>query len=184
VDFRAYELVNIYANTNAYLGASGGERPSERDLNGNIVLTMRREVGMENLLGPGNSYTLSGEQWGAWNAAYSSRSADGLPVPLWDPQSGKIDHTVAEQWKKYDLRLVLEENWAILGPKLRGKIHITAGEADQYFLNDAVHLLDEFLSRANPPYAGTIVYGPGKGHGWSNLSLKGMLREMATATGQ
>ena len=34
------------------------------------------------------------------------------------------------------------------------------GEADNYFLNNAVHLLDEFLSQADPPYGGTIVYGP------------------------
>jgi S-formylglutathione hydrolase FrmB len=184
VDFRAYERVNIYSDTNAYSDPRGAERVSERDLKGNVVLTMSREVGMENLLGPGNSYTVSGEQWGAWNAVYSPRGADGLPVPLWDPHSGKIDPTVAQQWKKYDLRLILQENWATLGPKLRGKIHIASGEADQYFLNDAVHLLDEFLARAKPPYAGTIVYGSGKGHGWSNLSLQGMLGDMATATGQ
>ena len=51
-----------------------------------------------------------------------------------------------------------------LGPKLRGKIHISVGEADNYYLNNAVHMLDEFLKKANPPADATIVYGPGRGH--------------------
>jgi hypothetical protein len=178
VDFRALELVNIYQDDNAYVNPYCYERPSERNANGDTKLTMRREVGVENLLGRGNSYTLSGEQWGDWNAVFGPRGADGLPVPLWDPQSGKINHAVAEQWKKYDLRLVLEQNWKTLGPKLRGKLHIAAGEADGYFLNNAVHLLDKFLSKANPPFEGKIVYGPGKGHGWFDLSLRQTLDEM------
>jgi S-formylglutathione hydrolase FrmB len=181
VDFRALELVNIYQDDNAYVNKYGCERPSDRDLNGDVKLTTRREVGVENLLGRGNSYTLSGEQWGEWNAAFGPRGADGLPVPLWDPQSGKINHAVAEQWKKYDLRLVLEQNWPTLGPKLRGKIHIAAGEADAYFLNNAVHLLDKFLANANPPFEGKIVYGMGKGHGWTDLTLRQMLDEMQAA---
>jgi hypothetical protein len=181
VDFRALELVNIYQDDNAYMNKYGNERPSARDPNGDVKFTMRREVGVENLLGRGNSYTLSGEQWGDWNAVFGPRGADGLPVPLWDAQSGKINHAVAEQWKKYDLRFVLEQNWKTLGPKLRGKLHIAAGEADGYFLNNAVHLLDQFLSKANPPFEGKIVYGPGKKHGWMDLSLRQMLDEMQAA---
>jgi S-formylglutathione hydrolase FrmB len=181
VDFRALELVNIYQDDNAYVNKYGNERPSDRDLNGDVRLTMRREVGIENLLGRGNSYTLSGEQWGDWNAVFGPRGADGLPVPIWDPQSGKINHAVAEQWKKYDLCIVLEQNWQTLGPKLRGKIHIAAAEADGYFLNNAVHLLDKSLAKANPPFEGKIVYGMGKGHGWFDLSLRQMLDEMQAA---
>jgi hypothetical protein len=178
VDFRAFELVNLYEDDNAYVNRFGNERPSERTLSGDVQLTMRREVGVENLLGRGNSYTLSGEQWGDWNAVFGPRGTDGLPVAVWDPQTGKINHAVAEQWKKYDLRLVLEQNWTTLGPKLRGKIHIAAGEADNYFLNNAVHLLDRFLAQAKPPFEGKIVYGAGKGHGWFDLTLRQMLDEM------
>jgi hypothetical protein len=181
VDFRALELVNIYQDDNAYVNKYGNERPSSRDANGDVKLLMRRELGVENLLGRGNSYTLSGGQWGDWNAVFGPRGADGRPVPLWDPQSGNINHDVAEQWKKYDLRLVLENNWETLGPKLRGKLHIAAAEADTYFLNNAVHLLDRFLANAQPPFAGKIVYGMGKGHGWTDLSLRQMLDEMQAA---
>jgi S-formylglutathione hydrolase FrmB len=181
VDFRALELVNIYRDDNTYVNKFSNERPSARDPNGDVKLLARREVGVENLLGRGNSYTRSGEQWGEWTAAFSPRGADGQPVPLWDPQTGKINHAVAEQWKKYDLRLVLEANWKTLGPKLRGKLRIAAGEADTYFLNHAVHLLDESLAQADPPFVGKIVYGLGQGHGWMDLSLRQMLDEMAAA---
>jgi hypothetical protein len=181
VDFRALQLVNIYRDDNAYVNNYGNERPSTRDHNGDTETTMRRETGVENLLGRGNSYTLSGGQWCDWNAVFGPRGADGRPVPLWDPQTGKINHAVAEQWKKYDLRLVLETNWKTLGPKLRGKLHIAAGEADDYFLNNAVHLLDRFLSQADPPFVGKIAYGPGQGHGWFDLSLREMLQQMQAA---
>jgi hypothetical protein len=181
VDFRALELVNIYEDAFAYVNRYGNERPSARDARGDIKLLMRREVGIENLLGHGNSYVCSGGQWGDWNAVFGPRGDDGRPLPLWDPQTGKIDHTVAGHWKKYDLRLVLEANWKTLGPKLRCKLHIAAGEADGYFLNNAVHLLDKSLAEADPPFEGKIVYGMGQGHGWSDLSLRQMLDEMQAA---
>src|SRR5205823_271446 len=181
VDFRALQLVNIYEDTNAFVNEYGNERPSARDAKGDVTLTMRREVAVENLLGRANSYTLSGEQWGAWNATFGPRGANGLPVPLWDPQTGKINHAVAEHWKKYDLRVILAQNWKTLAPKLQGKLHIASGEADQYFLNNAVHLLDEFLKTADPPADCKIVYGRAKGHGWSHLSVAEMLNEMQAA---
>jgi hypothetical protein len=183
VDFRAFELVNIYEDENAYVNKFGFERPSDRTLTGDVRLTMRRELQMENVMGTGDSWTMSGGQWCTWSATYGPRGADGRPSVLWDPQTGKINHAVAEQWKKYDLRLVLEKNWPTLGPKLQGKLHISVGEADNYFLNNAVHLLDEFLSHANPPFKGRIIYGLGKGHAWVDISVLQMMREMEAATG-
>ena len=182
VDFRAFELVDVYDDDNAYQDRRGEERPSERDLKGAVTLTMRQEVGMENMLG--NGYARSGEQWGAWNAVFSPRAADGTPALIWDPQTGKIDRGVAEAWKRYDLRLTLAEKWPELADQLRGKLHIAAGEADQYFLNGAVHLLDGAMARVRPAWGASIAYGRGKGHGWSNLSARQMLVEMERATNQ
>ncbi len=181
VDFRAFQLINIYEDQNAYVNRYGFERPSARDLIGDVMFTIRHECQMENVLGLGDSWTMSGQQWGAWNAVYGPRGADGRPVALWDPKTGKINRSVIEHWKKYDLRMVMEQNWKTLGPRLRGKIHIWVGEADNYFLNNAVHLLDQFLSKADPPYEGWIRYGAGKGHGWMALSERQMMGEMAAA---
>lgn len=179
VDFRQLQLIDIYRDGNAYVNEHGFERPSARDLNGDVRFTVRHECQMENVIGFGDSWTMSGEQWGAWNATYGPRGADGRPIPLWEPATGKINRAVADHWKKYDLRMVLEQNWSTLGPKLRGKLTIWVGEADEYFLNNAVHLLDEFLSKARPPYEGRIMYGPGKGHGWMAITERQMMDEMA-----
>jgi len=181
VDFRAFQLINIYDDANAYTNKHGFERPSARDLNGEVRFTIRHECQMENVMGLGDSYTMSGEQWGAWNATYGPRGTDGKPAPLWDPKTGKINRELVEHWKKYDLRMVLEQNWKTLGPKLRGKLTIWVGEADEYFLNNAVHLLDSFLSKADPPYEGKIIYGPGKGHGWTPFSERETMNQMAAA---
>jgi Putative esterase len=181
VDFRAYQLVNIYEDENAYVNEYGFERPSERQADGDIKYTMRHECQMENVLGRGNSYTMSGNPWGAWNAVYGPSGKDGLPVPIWDPQTGKINHEVAEQWKKYDLRLILQTNWKTLAPKLTSKIHIWVGDADNFFLNNAVHLLDQFFKTADPPFQGTIVYGPGQGHGWEPYTELELMEQMMNA---
>jgi hypothetical protein len=181
VDFRGFQLVNIYSDQNAYVNRHGFERPSARELNGDVRFTIRHECQMENAIGPGDSWAMSGEQWGAWNAVYGPRGKDGRPVPLWDPKTGVIDRSAVEHWKKYDLKIVLERNWKELAPKLKGKINIWVGEADNYFLNNAVHLLDEFLSKADPPFGGKIVYGPGKGHCWLGLTERQLTEEMAAA---
>src|SRR6185369_12873377 len=111
VDFRAFQLINIYQDDNAYVNRWGFERPSARELNGDVKFTIRHECQMENVLGAGDSWTMSGQQWGAWNATYGPRGADGRPVPLWDAKTGKINRSVVEHWKKYDLRLQLAQNW-------------------------------------------------------------------------
>jgi hypothetical protein len=186
VDFRSFQLVNLYRDRNAYVNARGFERPAAREPSGDVRYTMRHECQMENVLGRGDSWTRSGGQWGSWNAVYGPRGADGLPVPAWDPKTGAIDPAVVEHWTRYDLRRLLQRDWPTLGPKLRGKLHIWVGEADDYFLNNAVHRLDEFLAQADPPFEGTIAYGPGQGHCWMGLTEREMMDQMAAAvaTGQ
>lgn len=79
---------------------------------------------------------------------------------LWDKQSGDINHEVAEFWrKKYDLRYIMERDWDKLGAKLKGKIHIYCGEMDNYYLNNAVYLMENFLeSTTDPYYDGEVAY--------------------------
>jgi hypothetical protein len=180
VDFHCYELINIYSDDNAYVNRYGFERPSKREISGDVEFTLRHECQIENVMGRGNQWSRSGKDWCAWNAVFGPRGPDRLPVPLWEAKSGKINRDVIEHWKKYDLRLILEQHWAELGPKLRGKIHIWVGDADDYFLNNAVHLLHNSLSKAQPTYEGRIEFGPRQGHtvGWSE---KRIMREMAAA---
>ncbi len=178
VDFRAFQLVDVYRGGNAYVDGGGRERPSARNLDGSTRFTMRHELRMENVLGRGDSWARSGGQWGAWNAVYGPRGADGLPVPLWNPASGEIDTEVAAHWERFDLRLVLERGWDTLAPKLRGRLNIWVGDMDDYFLEGAVRRLDAFL-RDRPSIDARIVYGPGRGHCWTGISPAEMMREMA-----
>ncbi len=181
VDFRAFQLVDIYADTNAYVNKYGFERPSDREVSGETRFTMRHECQMENVMGLADSWTMSGGQWGAWNATYGAKGPDGRPVALWDPKTGEINRSAAEHWKKYDLRMVLDENWKALAPKMRGKLNIWVGEADNYFLNNAVHMLGNFLEKADPPAQSRIVYGPGQGHCYTGITPRQMMDEMALA---
>jgi hypothetical protein len=181
VDFRAYEVIDIYKDDNAYINVHRAERPASRQLNGDVRTTVRSECRLERVLGLGGRWERSGQDWCAWNATFGPRGDDGQPRPLWDGTTGKLDRSVLEHWKRYDLRLVLQKDWPTLAPKLRGKLRIWVGEADDYFLNNAVHLLDAFLQKARPAYEGSIVYGPGQGHGFDPQGEAERMRDMARA---
>ncbi len=179
VDFRYFQLVNVYEDTNAFVNEYGYERPSMRDTDGEPRFSIRREIMMERALGRGNTFVTSGGQWGAWNAVFSPRGANGWPMAIWDSYTGRIDPRVARHWEKYDLRLVLQRNWATLGPKLRGKLHIWMGDMDNFYLDNAMRLLEAFLKQAeNPPSDAQIVFAPDEGHCWLGISEKEMMRRM------
>jgi len=167
VDFRYYELINIYQDENAYYRIHNHiptERPEARDPDGQVWHTVRDSYYYEWTLGDRHR---SGNQWAIWEAAYTPIGEDGYPKPLWDWKTGKIDHEVAEEWKKYDLRYYLENNWSWLGPKLVGKLHVYVGDMDTFYLNNAVVLLERFLeSTKDPHYAGLVKYGDRKPHCW------------------
>ena len=180
-DFRALQLVNLYQETNAFVNTAGFERPCAREINGDTQFTMRHETQLENVLGLGDSYVFSGQQWGSWNATYSPRLPKGIPASIWDPLTGRIDSTVAADWKRYDLRLLLEQHWPLLGPQLKGKIHIWMGDADTYFLDTATRYFDEFLRGVQPPAEARIEFGPRQPHGWMPYKWRELLDQMQSA---
>ncbi|MEO0527131.1 MAG: alpha/beta hydrolase-fold protein [Bacteroidota bacterium] len=169
IDFRAYCLTNIYEDKNAYYYESDHKRlevPSHRDYLGHVQTTLREGNHRELVLG---DKSRSGQQWDIWEATYSPQGEDGYPVRLWDKMTGDIDHDVAEYWKEnYDLRHILERDWDKLGEKLKGKIHIYCGDMDNYYLNNAVYLMEDFLeSTTDPYYAGEVTYGDRAEHCWN-----------------
>ena len=169
IDFRAYTLVNIYEDDNAYYVDGPFQqikRPGHRDWLGNVDATLEDYNHYELALG---SKSRSGDQYDVWQAVYSPMGDDGYPKPIWDKRSGEIDREVAEYWKEnYDLRYILERDWATLGPQLEGKIHVYCGDMDNYYLNNAVYLMEDFLeSTSNPYYAGEVDYGDRAEHCWN-----------------
>src|SRR5262249_49001606 len=99
---------------------------------------------------------------------YSPVAEDGYPKRIWDKKTGLIDKSVAEYWKQhFDLRNILETNWSTLGPKVADKINVYVGDADTYYLNMGVHMLETFLKPAsNPRGTGGIVFQPRAPHCW------------------
>jgi hypothetical protein len=169
IDFRAYTVVNIYEDQNAYFLDSEWKRtprPGHRDSLGHLSATLEEMNRRELVLG---TKSRSGQQWDIWEAVYSPVGPDGYPKRIWDKGTGEIDHEVAEHWREnYDLSHILRRHWATLGPRLEGKIHIYVGDMDNYYLNDAVYLVEEFLeSTTDPYYGGEIDYGDRAEHCWN-----------------
>lgn len=178
VDFRDFEVLNIYDEPNAYINRFGFERPAMRTTAGDIQYTLRHEVLVERVIGFGGRWELGGRDWSSWNATFGPKGSDGKPEPLWDGATGKMNPKVAQHWKKYDIRNHLETNWSTIGPKLDGKIRVWSGDADEYFLNNAVHRLDRFLKTAKPAANAKIVFGPNQGHGFRGHTDEEMFEEM------
>lgn len=189
LDFRNYQFGNIYADSNAYVMRDNSwlpprEIPSSRSPEGMTEITMREENTAESVIA---SHGRSGGQWDGWQAAWAPVGADGYPKPLWDKRTGVIDRSVAEAMRAngYDLRDYVERNWATIGPKLVGKLHVAVGDMDNYFLNLGVYRFETFLESTREPgkgpyYAGSFSYGrPLKPHGWQPWTNQELLRIMA-----
>jgi hypothetical protein len=169
IDFRAYELINLYEDTNAYYieGPFGAmSRPSHRNYLGQVSTTVQRENQWELVLGTKGR---SGQQWDIWQATYSPMGPDGYPAPIWDKESGEINQEVADYWREnFDLMYILRRDWETLGPQLEGKLHLYVGEMDNYYLNNAVYLAEEWLETTSAPYYGGVVdYGARDEHCWN-----------------
>src|SRR5262245_4462961 len=117
IDFRAYTVVDIYKDKNAYYLDSDWKktpRPGLRDYLGHVSATSEELNRMELVLG---TKSRSGQQWDIWEAVFSPVGADGYPQRIWDKRTGVIDPEVAEFWRdNYDLSYILKRDWAKLGP--------------------------------------------------------------------
>ncbi len=149
--FRAFQLVNLYNDDNAFVSRSGMLRPSARETNGDPRFSIADEVRMEAVMGHGNSYVTSGQQWGAWNAVYGQPDEMGNPIPVWDKQTGEINPVVADSWRPWDLDLYIRENWDNIGGSLAGKLQFWMGDMDNYYLTNGLRFLEETLSVLEAP---------------------------------
>ena len=157
IEFENYQLVNIYEDDNLFVNEWGMERPLARDVTGDPIVTARDFIQYENVLGASDTYLNSGGQFSAHTALYSPRGPNGLPAPLFHPKTGAIDRTVAEHWKKYDMKILLEESWSELGPKVQGKIYIWMGDMDNFFLNPATRAFADYLKTLTNPVSDAVI---------------------------
>jgi hypothetical protein len=168
IDFRAYTLINIYEDANAYTlqgEAVTVERPALRNYLGEVFATQRDSNYMELAQGDRGR---SGGQYDIWAAVFGPAGADGYPRQVFDKLTGVIDREVAAYWKEhFDLSAIIERDWKTLAPKLQGKIHIYVGSGDSFYLTDSVYFAQERLEALQPPYEGTVAYGDRAEHCWN-----------------
>ncbi|GAB4157506.1 MAG: hypothetical protein Tsb009_34620 [Planctomycetaceae bacterium] len=155
VDFRDFQRINLYKpGENMYVDADGKRRPLARS-RGRVLLWYKGFADMEWTLGPGG-------QLHSFEAVFSPRDENGEPLLLWDRKTGKVNTEVANTWKKYDIRLKLENNWKTLGPKLKGKLHVFMGDVDTFYLEGATILLKKSLAELKSD--AVVEIHPGKNH--------------------
>ncbi len=184
VDFRRNQLVNIYTDTSAFVPNDARppipERYMMRTPEGQPQVTERQMSQLEAVLG---SHARSGQQFDAWDAAYGPVGDDGYPKRLWDRRTGLIDRNVAAYWRDqgYDLTWYVKTNWARIGRRLAGKLHVYVGDMDNHYLNLAVYLMEEESAQLDDPKANfTFEYGrPMKPHGWQPFTNAELVRMMA-----
>jgi S-formylglutathione hydrolase FrmB len=155
VDFRDFTGVDIYRFDSAYVDPDGVPIQLMRR-NGEFVMSLQQFARREAAARP------YGGQFASFDAVFSPRGDDGRPMPLFDRDTGAIDKAVAKAWENYDIRLVLERNWATLGPKLRGKLHAFCGTQDTYRLEGALYLLRTALLQLGSD--AQFVFAEGRDH--------------------
>lgn len=194
VDFQRMVLSDIYRDESVYLAQDHeerdrdhrlpsqswlpAERPFRRTVEGQVHVTFRDMSRLESVVA---SRSRSGLQLHPWHAIFGPVGADGYPIPLWEESTGRIDRDVAEYWRRYDLTDYLRNHWAEIGSQLVGKLHFGSGDMDNYYLNTALYLLEDFLESTDDPYyAGTFHYGrPRQGHYYVPWQNRDLIRIMA-----
>lgn len=166
VDFHDFIGVDLTAlGANMYRDAAGAPRPMVRD-HGQVQATIERAAKLESVLGH------DGGQFRSFDWVFSPRRADATPAFLFDRQSGAVDPTVAAYWRDHsDIARRIEDDWPRLKPDLDGKIHVTVGTADSFYLDGAVHRLEAAFRKVGGRAAFTYV--PGASHSMSEVYARG-----------
>ncbi|TWU38332.1 hypothetical protein [Novipirellula artificiosorum] len=135
--------VNLYADPaeSVFVDAAGQRRQLSRPYRNNLLY-------WDSFTRMDDAYRRGG-QLRAFEAVFSPLDPDGQPAEILDRKTGLVNHAVAEQWKAYDIRQVLQSDWERLRPRLRGKVHLLVGSEDTFFLEEAVDDLLQGLPEFN-----------------------------------
>ena len=169
VDFSDVEGINVYEDKNAFYKEIGWRKTptiNSREINGQVRQTSEQRNHFELVNGTRGR---SGEQLDIWSAVFGPVGEDGYFEQLFDKSTGVMHPKVAQYWKdNFDLRNYLEKNWSTVGPKLVDRLRVYVGDADNFYLNNGVHKLQDWMKTTeNPHYEGYFVYGAMKGHCYS-----------------
>lgn len=165
VDFRRFEKTDIYRDESFFVDRDPprADTPSARIGGGPATMTVRQEFTQEDVIGPG--YT-SAQQWASWQACWGHRNADGTLRPLFDRLTGNIDRAEAESYRRFDIADRLRKDPKRFVPLFRNNVRLMVGDKDDYYLDEAVRLLDEDLEKLDPGGKGNgyVKFVPGVTH--------------------
>jgi len=152
VDFRDFQKINLYEGDNLYYAKDSSLRMVATIAGRFPWASMKQDCQMEYVV-------YRGEQMHSFDAVFSAKGTDGNPEAICDPMTGEVNKKVFEHWKNYDISLYMRTNWDKLQKDLYGKIRVSVGEQDNFYLNSAVHLLDSEMKKLNTGFV--FEYYPG-----------------------
>ncbi len=156
--FHDFTGVDAYApGANIYRRTDSTPYPLIRD-HGQVLATLEDFTRLEEVIGP------TGGQQSSFDWVFSPKGPDGRPMRMFDRATGAVDPQVLAYWRDhYDVAEIVRRDWPTLRPDLDGKIHLTVGTADTFYLDGAAHKLDAVF-RALGAHE-TFRYVPGRTHG-------------------
>lgn len=156
-DFHDFTNVNLYEDADFFAGPDGEDHPLVRK-DGKVVATLRQFGRLEQVLG---AY---GGQFASFEWVFSPRGPDGRPLPVFDRATGAIDKQVVAYWRDhYDVAHIVARDWQTLKPDLDGKLHLTVGTADTFYLDGPAQRLKAVLDGLGA--RSSFRFLPGKDHG-------------------
>lgn len=160
LSFNAFFSLNLYRSKNMFFNKYGYPHPISRSWNGNPKVSFKDWIELENVIGYSGTYIDSPNFLGTLNSIFGAKGADGMPVPLFDPETGIIDPEAVISWSRYDLTRYVLENWEDIGSKLQGKIYIWSGTMDGWFFNNGAHEFEKegILRLKNPKSDAVFEY--------------------------
>ena len=155
-DFSDFYGIDIRpgSHDNFYTDATGAPRPAARS---NILggLTLRQYVAADDAQRERGD--IASYEW-----AFSSRSAAGKPLQLFDRNTGELNQVTLKDWAHYDLENVLTRELESSKSELSGKIHLVVGEHDDFFLERPTKLFCAALATDVLPSSCIVI--PDRGH--------------------
>jgi hypothetical protein len=149
VDFRSFQHVNLYEHQNMFYGKDGSLNQIGTVDGVFPWFSMKNTYQMEQVL-------YRGEQMHSFDAVFSNQGEDGQPLRICNYLTGEIDTNVFAHWKNYDISLHLRKNWNTLKGDLDGKVMVSVGNYDNFYLNSAVKLLEGEMKKLNAAF--TFAY--------------------------
>jgi hypothetical protein len=157
VDLHSFTGIDVTPGSteNAYRTRDGKARNLIR-MNGKELSSIEEFARLEEVEGE------YGGQFASFEWVWSPKGEDGRPMKMFNRETGEVDPAVQKAWQKYDIRSILNKNWARLGPKLKGKINVICGTDDTFHLEEAVKMLCEFFKQRGSDAVCEMV--PGRDH--------------------